>query len=276
MMVDIASLRKYVLARRMEDGGFTFCHPLPSSLPETFYATYVLRSLDVPFDFVRTTKFLKSRIKKEIYSIYYVYKTLDLLGEKLPDFGKFLYKRLFNVLNRGSDRDIFISGGTTASYSFDSPNILKSICLVSSSINLLGLSIPRKIKVFIRSFLIQKMYNLGLREIYFCLATLDGGIKERAKLLDYVLAHECESGGFSKRPGGYPPYIEDTYYALSCLRMLGYSFPSVQTEQTLRQYLLSLQNKDGGFRRSIHGGISTLEYTYFAVAALKIMDYCLK
>jgi len=40
--------------------------------------------------------------------------------------------------------------------------------------------------------------------------------------------------------------------------------------QTLN-YILSLQNRDGGFRRSVHGGISTLEDTYYAIASLNLL-----
>ena len=48
---------------------------------------------------------------------------------------------------------------------------------------------------------------------------------------------------------------------------MGYDYKS---DKTVR-YVESLQNPDGGFRRSIYLGISTLEDTFYAIASLKML-----
>lgn len=82
------------------------------------------------------------------------------------------------------------------------------------------------------------------------------------EVIDFVMKHKC-NGGFSKRHNSYPPYIEDTYYALSILGKF-------RDERTV-DFIAKLQNKDGGFRRSVYLGISTLEFSYYAVECLKCL-----
>ncbi|MEM0303313.1 MAG: hypothetical protein QXI54_09125 [Archaeoglobaceae archaeon] len=37
------------------------------------------------------------------------------------------------------------------------------------------------------------------------------------------------------------------------------------------EFVENLQNYNGGFRRSVYGGISTLEDTYYAISVLKYL-----
>ena len=54
--------------------------------------------------------------------------------------------------------------------------------------------------------------------------------------------------------------------------MMGHS-PGRDTDiGKLKGFVLSRQNEDCGFRRSIYGGISTLENTYYAVECLRHMN----
>jgi len=96
-----------VLSRRAKDGGFAFCYPLPSSLPETYYdAVFILNSLNerVP-EKEKLVDYLHSSLKMNPHSVYFVLNTLSLLGEDLPDVVDFAVNRL----NRAMSRQLILS-----------------------------------------------------------------------------------------------------------------------------------------------------------------------
>ncbi len=276
-VIDIEKLRKFVLSRRGADGGFSFCKPLPSSLPETFYAVYILKSIDCEIpDRKGLVDFLNGSIREEPYAIFYTLNCLKLLDEDLPDTSTFLFEKLREVLERGAQRVTHSteSGGTTATYSFHMPSVLREVYIITCSLRLLGRNVPNDVKSFVKKFRRGGGFGVSspnLQETYYCLYTfdtVDGGDAE--DLSSFIRQHECASGGFTKSPGGYPPYLEETYYSLSCLKLLGFRYAANKIHKILK-YIASLQNTNGGFRRSIFGGISTLEDTYYAVASLRIL-----
>ena len=279
-VIDIGKLKNFVLSRRAPDGGFAFCQPLPSSLPETYYAVFVLKAIGVEITKKeKLVDFLTGSIREEPYAIFYTFSCLKMLDEELPDLRDFLLARLGEVLERAGQplSQSMNRGGTTATYSFNLPNILREIYLITSSLRLLGENIPNAVKDFVKKF--RKRGELGtgfgvnspnLQDTYYCLQILNG-VSESTGTISFIRGHECPTGGFTKSPGGHPPYLEETYYALSCLKILGFRYPG-HARRKIQQYIASLQNPNGGFRRSIYGGISTLEDTYYAIAGLMILE----
>ena len=218
------------------------------------------------FDKDEIVGFLKCNLRKEIYSVYYVFNTLYLLNEELPDMEEFLIQRLDEALDRNFKNFIF-KKGTTFTYSFETPNVLREMYLIVSSLNLLGKRI-RKVRGFIKKLRKNGGYGVSfpnIRDTYYCISILN---EVDGKVLSFIRQHECREGGFAKSPGGYPPYLEETFYALKCFKIANSSYFSNKT----LNYLYSLQNRDGGFRRSVHGGISTLEDTYYAVCSIKLLN----
>jgi len=267
--IGVNKLREYVLSRRGDDGGFAFCKPLPSSLPETYYAVYILRAInsDIPKEEKLVEFLLKNT--RDVYSIFYALSSLKLLGKDLPDISDFLLGRLKNAILREMLKIDDTEKGITATYSFEMPNILREVYMITSSLKLLGKE-SEDAKDFVRRF--KKDGGFGstrpnLQETYYSIYVLGERQDIKSDVVKYIKKHECW-GGFTKIPGGYPPYLEETYYALSSFKLLGYRYSNRRTVD----YIASLQNPDGGFRRSIHGGISSLEYTYYAVASLKYFE----
>ncbi len=263
--VDLEKLRDFVLSRKNEDGGFAFCKPLRSTLPETFYAIYVLKTIgeEVP-DKDRVVDFLRRSVRDDVYAIYWTFKSLDALDEELPDKSDFLLERL-NVAIKRKSRELR-PGGVTATYSFEAPNVLREVFMLSEVLKLLNVDLPEFVEDFVEKFRRNGGFGLkrpNLEETFYCLSVLERGDEENLK---FVLRHESEAG-FVKTPGAYPPYIEDTFFALSCLKILGYEYENDE----IVEFVASLQNDNGGFRRSIYGGISTLENSYYAVAILKLL-----
>ncbi len=262
--VNYDKIREFVLSRQNEDGGFAFCKPLPSTLAETYYAVSILTMLE--YEVPRREKlveFLRSRIQKEVYTLYYTFHTLNALGEDLPDYSDFVLNKLKEVTKKERG-DFADTSGITATYTFELPNVLREIYVLTSILNLFRVDVPEETKLVVYNFKRNGGYGSSepnLKETYYAVYVL----RDR-DAIGFVKRFECE-GGFAKSPGGYPPYLEETYYALSIFKMLEYKYDNPQTQS----YIASLQNPNGGFRRSIHGGISTLEDSYYAVSCLKYL-----
>ncbi len=266
-VIDVESLKKYVLSRRAYDGGFAFCYPLPSSLPETYYAVYILKKLDVLIpDREKLVRYLNSSLKMNPHSVYFVLNTLHMLGEELPDVSDFAVERIRKAMERvkKSQRDIHeLESGITATYSFDMPNVLREIYSLVSVLRLLGVSFS-EVRDFVKAF--RKDGGFGVKEAnledtYYCVYVL--GERDEG-VVRFVLEREWKEGGFCKVPGSYPPYIEDTYFAVESLHLMGERYRNARTVR----YISGLQNADGGFRRSVYLGTSSLEFSYYAVATL--------
>ncbi|ADC64336.1 Prenyltransferase/squalene oxidase [Ferroglobus placidus DSM 10642] len=267
MKINLNKLKEFVLARKNPDGGFAFCKPLQSTLPETFYAIFILKTIGerIPEE-GKIVKFLKRSIRDDAYSIYWTYKSLSLLEKELPDRSDFILEKLKEAIKAKRSGEIR-AGGITATYSFAMPNVLREVFMLSEALRLLGMEVPKFVSSFVKNF--EKNGGFGLKrpnleETYYCLSVLGFGNKRN---LEFILKHE-NSEGFVKFPQSYPPYVEDTFYALSCLKILGYKYKN----RKIVDWIAILQNADGGFRRSTYGGISTLENSFYAVASLKLLE----
>ncbi len=257
-MERLEKLKRFVLERQNEDVGFCFTKPLESTLPETFYAVSILKSLkcEIP----RKNKligFLMKNLRKETYVVYYVFETLKVLGLNPPrEYYGWIMEKLEGLTKLKGGYAKLESGGTTFTYTFSTPNVLKDVFVLTQSLRAIGFDVPEFVKSFAlrfrRSSLENTFYTVGISG-------------ECGDVVDFVMKHRC-NGGFSKKPNSYPPYLEDTYYALKTLKMCG----KVVDGETER-FIWSLQNEDGGFRRSIYLGVSTLEFSYYAVECLKCL-----
>lgn len=83
--------------------------------------------------------------------------------------------------------------------------------------------------------------------------------------------HACEDPefGFLARPGSRPPYLEHIHAGLRLSSRLGV-VPS--HAEACRAFLRRCAHHLGGFARSVHGGIRTLEFTACALESLAILD----
>lgn len=95
-------------------------------------------------------------------------------------------------------------------------------------------------------------------------------IKVKNRILNF--AEQCKSydGVFTSTPINYPPYVETIYAGIKIHEILE---QKVKSPNKIIKFVLELQNKNGGFRRSKYIGISELEYTYRALYILKSLSY---
>ena len=263
-------LKNFVLERKAVGGGFSFCYPLPASTPETFYALYILKSVgeEIP-DFDEHRRFVVSKLKeaKSISSIYLLLKCHEILEIDIDNRGnleKYLMKKLDSI-NPGNG-ELSYELGTTATYSFESPDFLENLTGIMESLVILNGKPNKRLENFVQDnfdVILNKVRDL--KSAFFAVCLLGKRVKE--EISEFILQNQLPEGGFSKTPGSFPPYLEDTFYALSSLQKLGIE-PEVEKNY---EFVRKLQCSNGGFRRSLYGGISTLEDSYYAIASLEIL-----
>jgi hypothetical protein len=254
----------YVVSRQNADGGYTFCQGAESNAQDTYYGLSILSLLNADFpNLEKTFEFLDSIHLDSIYSIYYVAKTVLLLGRKI---GQDIEERLHSILNSKTYY------GSTAVFSEVSSEFTTT-CMTLDLANLLEIKVDSK-KVF--KWLIHFRNEDGgfgpqgqsnINSTYYAIASikfLNGDLRNYNEVATFVRACEKPHGGFTVIPMSLTPYMEHTYYGVMTLDLLGEEckYPAQTAD-----FILKCQNKNGGFARS-DLGISTFENTFEAVSML--------
>ncbi len=265
-----AELEEFVLSHQTEDGGFAFCNPLPASTPETFYAIYILQNLglDIPKE-NRVVNYIEEKIRnaRSSISIYYLLKSNEILEFNLKNrdtLKEHLIKKLNGVMKRKVSK-VSYEMGVTSTYSFELPSLLEEIFSISESLRILDFSIKDDIYSSVERLINGQQIAENLKDTYYIISVMKD--RNMNEVLHSIKKYEAPKGGYSKTPDSFPPYLEDTFYALSSFDIAGQKIKNEKTSN----FILKLQNKDGGFRRSLYGGISTLEDSYYAIASLRII-----
>lgn len=266
-----AELEEFVLSHQTENGGFVFCNPLPASTPETFYAIYILKNLglDIPKE-NRVINYIEERIRnaRSSISIYYLLKSNEILEFNLKNrdtLKEHLIKKLNGVMKRKVSK-VSYEMGVTSTYSFELPSLLEEIFSISESLRILNFSIEDDIYSSVERLINGQQSSENLKNAYYIISVMKDR-NDMNEVLHSIKKYEAPKGGYSKTLGSFPPYLEDTFYALSSFDIAGQKIKNEKTSS----FILKLQNKDGGFRRSLYGGISTLEDSYYAIASLRII-----
>lgn len=120
-------------------------------------------------------------------------------------------------------------------------------------------------------------YRSDIMSTYYALETLNLInpilINSRDKILDFTANCQTDGGIFAYTPLSYPPYIESIYAGIRIYEILNYPLEHWSKRDEVINFVLELQNADGGFRRSYFMGISELEYVYRALYILKSLRY---
>jgi hypothetical protein len=95
-------------------------------------------------------------------------------------------------------------------------------------------------------------------------------IEDVGPIIEYTRKCQSKEGGFTYIPDIYPPYLEPTYSGVRIHEIM--SMEIYNPEDTM-DFVLNLQNRNGGFRRSKYIGISELEYTFRSLYILKRLSY---
>jgi len=268
MMFDRKELIDYVLKRQNSDGGFGFVPPFcglefPSGLPDTYHCVSILSMLGKTVENPdKTSEYLKKTRAdytnpSPTYS-FYIFEASRLLGKKLRAGGEEI-KTWEQVLKRGPATQLSEGYGAAGSPYQD---VYSAIYLLKKYGNGTGTE----------EYEIKQNQDGGfgpgasdIASTAHCIAIngLLGLSFDREKAVRFILSCGANYGGFSIRPNAEPAFVETTYYASLSFSLLGAKIP-----ESAALFAAMLQNADGGFRRSIFGGISSPEYSYLALSTI--------
>ena len=255
----------YIVSRQNTDGGYTFCQGTESNAQDTYYGLAILDLLKTPFPNIeQTIKWLHDFVPDSSYSHYYITKALKLCGEELD-------KRLEDFIRslRGSKGEI----GTIEVY-VEVASEFEDSFMITELVNMAGIEIDREKTI---DWLLSYQNNDGgfgtpkhsnLNSTYHAVASLSNlgyPVKSLKETLRYIRSCEIPTGGFTVVPKSSNPFMEHVYYGVSTLDLLG---EHARYPEKTAKFVSNCQNVNGGFARS-HFGVSTFEYTFYAVSTMQ-------
>lgn len=262
---------RYILNRRCQDGGYCFYRLNEPNAADTYYALASLQMLaSLPEDDEDTLSFLHAFQREDgsfanIYVGYAVIRSLNLLGDKPSwDPSDWILSSLLPPSDR--IRPVESSSGLVQPY------LLTSLCRCLNS------TVPgKKCETIIAAILRQRGPEGGfgspsatMAETSHALSILQNLGYPVALTRSELFIQRCEDPdfGFLTMPGVRPSYLEDVHAGLLASSILGYRSPMVQHCES---FIRRCYHRNGGYVRSIFGGSTTLENTYYALDALRMI-----
>jgi uncharacterized protein len=267
---DVRQLVGYVESTRNDDGGYCFYRLNESNAADTFYAVYALTALNrrVPEPEL-TADFLQQRQGSDgsfqsIYSADYVLRALDLLGvPPLFDPDDFLHSQLEGTLSIVSQPYYELSNSFLQSLG-------RTVAILAIRHEEPSPAAKTEVVAAVRQYQrpeggfgvehasIYSTYN-AVQALSFSPADCLAGVSQ------WIRRCEWKTGGFSQTPVNTPNYLDEIHRGLSIMQAVN---ESPRYRQEITRFIGRLQNANGGFRRAVDSGISSLENTYYALKAL--------
>ncbi|MCX7634178.1 MAG: hypothetical protein N2Z74_00345 [Syntrophales bacterium] len=258
----------YVMARLCKAGGFCFYRLEEPNGADTYYALSILRLLSVPFSHHPTVRFLQGMQRQDgayesIYAAFYALKGLECLGERpLFPAEPYIYRAVaahridvemlpaeITSLFRRMSLLIELYGEIRGNSGDFDETLIKSVLKFHNEDG--GFGYPR-------STVTDTAYALGiLRRLAYPVEDLGAAT--------FLRSCEIPRFGFTDIPGSTLSYLEYIYAGVKALACLGLKplFPEACWE-----FIMGCRKRNDGFSRARHGGIATLEDTYYAVSGL--------
>lgn len=257
---------RYIQERRCSNGGFCFYQLDEPNTADTFWALASLVELGIRPKDAATAEYLATYQKQgggfaSPYTAYYALQALRILGHSPPaDPSPWLQEQL--VLPGERNRPV------------ESTSRFEPLYLVADLHRTLRLRVdPRVRDTIVRGLLgsLQESGGFGipptLIETHHALSILQvvghpiGSLGCRA----YLRLCEDPRFGFVNVPGSQPSYLEHIHAGVQACLLL--SYPSAILDRC-EDLIRRCRHANGGYARSIYGGISTLENTWMALATL--------
>jgi len=263
----------YVEDRRCRGGGFCFYKLEEPNGSDTYFALSILNWLDAPAGNSKTVTYLQKMQHADgsydsVFSAFYSLKGLRLLNaEPLNDPWPYILKHVRSDRIRA---DLL-------------PAEVLSIFKRMTFLVELFRMFKREDDPALERTLVR--YILDFRNEDFGFGHLQSTLSETAKALvmlralSYPLENlkvdrflmECEIPryGFTEIPGTSLSFLEFIYGGLLAASILDYT---LRYAGPCIDFIKDCQTRSGGFSRAMHGGIATLENTFYAVHGLKLLS----
>ncbi len=264
----------YVRECQCPSGGYCFYGIDEPNGSDTYFALSILKYLHALFNDDKTVSFLQNMQHNDgsyesIFAAFYALNGLSIL-KKLPLFNYSSY------LIKNIDQ-----------YKFDASQLPAEIILAfQKTFYLISLFkfLKKRPNSAVRPemihFLLQFKNNdrgfgvirSSLRETALALAILKELEYPVAQLNCTAFIRICETPlyGFTDIPGTSLSFIEHIHAGLLASSILNYK--PLFTKQCI-DFIINCQTRTGGFSRTTHGGIATLENTFLAIESLFILQH---
>ncbi|MEM3593193.1 MAG: prenyltransferase/squalene oxidase repeat-containing protein, partial [Candidatus Jordarchaeaceae archaeon] len=233
---------------------------------DTYYGLEVLNLLNYPLpNLEKTVGWLLSLEMYNVYTYYYVGKSLELCGIQIDD----RFKKYFTSIVNSKD---YLTSATNV---FAKPSTeLRALLMILEFAKILKLKFNSDdVERWLLGFKNRdggfgEKGNSNIISTYYAVASLHilkNNLENLTDVIDFVRECETPQGGFTIVPNALKTYIEFTYFGVMTLDILGEKcrFP----KQTV-DFVIKCQRANGGFART-DIGISTLENTFQAVNILR-------
>ncbi len=262
---------QYVLERRCRTGGFCFYKLEEPNGSDTFYALSILSLMGVEFRDDKTLRYLQAMQRRDgsyssIYMAYYSMKGLELLREQpVYDPVPYLTKNLRHYRFDVEHLPVEIS------YLLKRTSYLANLY---GSLKMSDQRIERDMVDFILYFENEdkgfgyKRSSLSETSRALNILSRLGYSVDRMETTDFIKDCEIPFYGFTDVPRTSLSYIEFIHAGIVASRIMNYR---PRYSEDCVNFILHCQNRSGGFSRLTHGGIATLENTFYAIQGLSIL-----
>jgi len=277
-MPDIEALIQYIAERRARENGcsgYTFIRELPPNIRDTFFALSCLKMLKADSPDREIACFISSYDYFDLGGAYYAVMCLDLIGANV-DIQEGMLKWCY-----GGDEQAtpctFPSTPLISYFKYDLYGMYGSSIFsspLSAILKRIELGEPELDQGLINTLiaLLKTSSQQDLMITYMVLEILRA-IERRGcpvsisssntKLIRAFLKRCTTRKGYVANPSASSVTLESTYAGHMVAQYLGIPDPL-----GIRSFIDSLQNSNGGFRRTSFGGISTLESCYLAMSII--------
>ena len=263
---------RYIAERRCESGGYCFYRLDEPNAGDTFYAIASLAILDaVPRDDEATLAYLHGFQQQDgsfpnMNVGYTVIRSLALLGER-------------PVVEPTNWILSSITSPGDTSRPVESSSLFEPLYQLTDLCRVLGITIPsRRRDELVRSVLRYRNTDTGFGESYSTMIetahalSILGSLNAGTPLREYVeFLKRCEDPeyGLLSVPRARPAFLEHIHAGILACSLTGYHSPVLgQCEGFIHRCL----RDNGGYVRSVFGGSATMENTYLAMDAFRILN----
>ncbi len=259
MMETVSNALEFTHNREHIEGGFTLYNGVPDT-KNTYYGLMILQLYcKEPYNKENTIKWIEYLHNGRMFGVkgvFYRVNSLRILG-RTPELAEKYFKKIIS-------RKIF-------------PNF-EIAFLYTSILDNIGYN---KFDIIVDWILSHQnddggfgKGNSNILSTYYALESLsitdNKLIRFKTDILDFTRECQTLDGVFAYTPLSYPPYIEGIYAGTRIYEILGVKPEEINN---INDFVVNLQNRDKGFRRSKYIGISELEYTFKALSILKSLSY---